>query len=245
MDLRNVPYTMIFALAVGAVFVGLLVRFLYFTPKYNDRGGPSSEGFFGGVARGSGHPDCLRTLPEGSEILDILLGRVEANKAVSEGSADYREFQLILSKLGCLKKDLMSPSGIVDATRYQAFETAHDRINVAEVCAMCLSKTIPSRDLDIVFATWRDRGRVLLRKLCTEAQLTEKQVLHVDELFKKAWEDVYEISMAKCLATDFSKQNGGEVLGDVGAYEPEHLKDARSYDYKYGGMSASGWNGAV
>jgi hypothetical protein len=241
MEFSDIPFTLIFYIVVICVIVGVLVNFMFFTPKYKR----VDEGFFGGVARGSGHPDCLRTLPEGSEILDVLLGRVEANKSVSEGSADYREFQLILSKLGCLKKDLMSPSGIVEATRYQAFETAHDRINVAEVCAMCLSQTIPSRDLDIIFATWRDRGKVLLRKLCTEAQLSEQQVVKLEVLFKKAWEDVYEISKSRCLKTDFSKQNGGATGGDVGAYEPEHLKDLRSYDYKYGGLSASGWNGAV
>jgi len=238
MELSAVPYTLIITLILTAVLVGLVVYFMYFTPKYKR----VDEGFFGGVARGSGHPDCLRTLPEGSEILDTLLGRIEANPSVSEGSADYREFQLILSKLGCLKKDLMSPSGIVEATRYQAFETAHDRINVAEVCAMCLSKTIPQRDLDIVFATWRDRGKVLLRRLCTEAQLTEEGVARLEVLFMKAWNDVYEISKSQCLKTDFSKQNGGATGGDVGAYEPEHLKDLRDYTNKYGGLSASGWN---
>ena len=237
----NFPIISIINMILFAVVVGFVVYFVYSKPKYN----ASKEGFFGGVARGSGHPDCLRTLPEGSEILDTLLSRVQANSQISEGSADYREFQLILSKLGCLKKDLMSPSGIVEATRYQAFETAHDRINVAEVCAMCISKTIPSRDLDIIFATWRDRGRVLLRKLCTEAQLNEEQVVRLEGLFNKAWNDVYEISKAKCLKTDFSKQNGGQTLGDVGAYEPEDLKDLRAYTNKYGGLSASGWNGAV
>jgi hypothetical protein len=139
----------------------------------------------------------------------------------------------------------MSPSGIVEATRYQAFETAHDRINVAEVCAMCLSQTIPARDLDIIFATWRDRGNVLLRKLCTEAQLTEQGVTSLEALYKKAWEDVYDIAKSRCLKTDFSKQNGGSTGGDVGAYEPEDLKDLRAYTNKYGGLSASGWNGAV
>ncbi len=241
MDLSQVPYTLIINVILAAILVGLVVHFMYFTPKYKR----VDEGFFGGVARGSGHPDCLRTLPEGSEILDTLLGRIQANPSVSEGSADYREFQLILSKLGCLKKDLMSPSGLVDATRYQAFETAHDRINVAEVCAMCISKTIPSRDLDIVFATWRDRGRVLLRKLCTEAQLNEEGVKRLEVLFNKAWQDVYEISKAKCIKTDFSKQNGGAVLGDVVAYEPEDMKDLRDYTNKYGNLSASGWNSNV
>lgn len=241
MEVSNFPYMLTINVVLAAVVIGIVVHLMFFTPKYKR----VDEGFFGGVARGSGHPDCLRTLPEGSEILDTLLGRVEANPSVSEGSADYREFQLILSKLGCLKKDLMSPSGIVEATRYQAFETAHDRINVAEVCAMCLSKTIPGRDLDIVFATWRDRGKVLLRKLCTEAQLNEQAVAKLEALFLKAWGDVYEIAKSKCLKTDFSKQNGGDTGGDVGAYEPENLKDLRDYTNKYGGLSASGWNGAV
>ncbi len=241
MDLSPVPYMLIINLLLVAVLIGLVVHFMFFTPKYKR----VDEGFFGGVARGSGHPDCLRTLPEGSEILDTLLSRIQANSQISEGSADYREFQLILSKLGCLKKDLMSPSGIVEATRYQAFETAHDRINVAEVCGMCLSKTIPSRDLDIIFATWRDRGKVLLRKLCTEAQLNQEGLNNMELLFNKAWNDVYDIAKSQCLKTDFSKQNGGSTGGDVGAYEPEDLKDLREYTNKYGGLSASGWNAAV
>jgi hypothetical protein len=241
MELSAVPYTLIINVILAAVLVGLIVYFMFFVPKFKRM----DEGFFGGVARGSGHPDCLRTLPEGSEILDTLLGRVEANPSVTEGSADYREFQLILSKLGCLKKDLMSPSGIVEATRYQAFETAHDRINVAEVCGMCLNQTIPARDLDIIFATWRDRGRVLLRKLCTEAQLNEKGVVRLEQLYNKAWSDVYDIAKSRCLKTDFKTQNGGSTGGDVGAYEPEHLKDLRAYTNKYGGLSASGWNSNV
>ncbi len=224
-----------------AVLAGLLINFILTTPRYPR----VDEAFYGGVARGSGLPDCVRTLPEGSEILNTLLGRMGSEPSASEGGADYREFQLILSKLGCLKKDLLSPSGIVEATRYQAFETAHDRINVAEVCGMCLNQTIPSRDLDIVFATWRDRGKVLLRKLCTEANLKEEEVVKLEKLFHKAWSDVYDIAKSRCLKTDFSLQNGGSTGGDVGAYEPEHLKDMRSYDNLYGGLSASGWNGAV
>jgi hypothetical protein len=110
---------------------------------------------------------------------------------------------------------------------------------------MCLNKSIPSRDLDIVFATWRDRGKVLLRKLCTEAQLNEEEVKRLEVLFHKAWSDVYEIAKSQCLKTDFSKQNGGSTGGEVGAFEPEDLKDLRAYTNKYGGLSASGWNGAV
>jgi hypothetical protein len=75
--------------------------------------------------------------------------------------------------------------------------------------------------------------------------LNEEHVVRLEKLFKKAFDDVYDVAKSRCLKTDFSKQNGGAVLGDVGGFEPEHLKDLRSYDYKYGGLSASGWNGAV
>jgi hypothetical protein len=238
MDLSSIPFSSIMYLVLLAIIVAIIINFMYFTPKYKRM----DEGFFGGVVRGSGQPDCLRTLPETSQILDVLQSRMKTNKSAdSMDSADYRELQLILSKLACLKKDLMSPSGIVDATRYQAFETAHDRINVAELCGMCLNQTIPSRDLDITFTTWRDRGMILLRNLSTDANLSESESSQIEGLFKNSWSEVYELSKSRCLKTEFSTQNGG----DVGAYEPEDLKDLRSYDYKYGGLSASGWNGAV
>ena len=86
---------------------------------------------------------------------------------------------------------------------------------------------------------------VLLRKLCTEAQLNQVELTRIEELYQKAWSDVYDIAKSKCLKTDFSKQNGGATGGDVGAYEPNDLKDLRDYTNKYGGLSASGWNGAV
>ena len=222
--------TSIFSTILVATLVGLMVYFMFFTPKFQ-RVTEQKEGFFGGVARGSGHPDCLRTLPEGSQILDILTKNVSVKH-----QPDYTELQLILSKLACLKKDLMSPSGIVDATRYQAFETAHDRINVAEVCALCISKNIPSRDLDIIFATWRDRGTILLRKLSAAAQLNTEELSRIEALFNAAWNDVYDISKSVCLKTDFSKQNDGMVSGY------EHLTTVGDYTNKYGGLSASGGN---
>lgn len=228
MDLSTVPFKMIINFVILAIIVGIVVYVMFNTPKYKR----VDEGFYGGVARGSGHPDCLRTLPEGSQILDVLHGRV----GMEEGSSDYAELQLILSKLACLKKDLLSPSGIVDATRYQAFETAHDRESVAEVCATCLNQTIAPRDLDIIFATWRDRANILIKKLCTEARLKEAEVEKIEMLFKSAWSDVYDVSKSRCLKTQFSQQKPD----DVGAFEPPTLKDARQYDGYY-----SGWSGAV
>lgn len=232
MNLSVIPFKLITSIIILAVIVAVVVNLVFTTPKYKR----IDEGFFGGVARGSGHPDCLRTLPEGSQIMDALQSKLTQINNVEEGNGDYRELQLILSKLSCLKKDLMSPSGIVEATRYQAFETAHDRENVAEVCATCLNQTIAPRDLEIIFATWRDRGRFLLTRLCTEANLSEPEVKKLEALFNKAWMDVYEIARSRCLKTVPEQQS----KGDVGAYEPPELMDARTYDGYY-----SGWSGAV
>ena len=231
----QVPYDWIITILFVAIIVGLIVRTTVFIPSFYD----TNEGFYGGVARGAGVPDCLRTLPEASELLGMLSSRVAGYP--SEGSADYREFVLILSKMACLKKDLLSPSGIVEATRHQAYETSHDRVAVAELCGMCLNQTVGARDLDISFATWRDRANVLIRKLCTEANLAESDVVKVEKLFTAIYDDVYHLSTSKCLKTDVSKQNSGDVSG----YLPENLVNRREYEYKYGGVSASGWNGAV
>jgi len=244
MSWSEFPVQLVITLVIVAVIVFFIVRMMSTTPLFHFM----SEGFFAGVTRGSGEPDSPRTLPEGSQLLDILASRINSASGASgasEASPDYTEFQLILSKLAALKQDLLSTSSVVNATRYQAFETAHDRINTAEVCGMCFTHSIPARDLDIVFITWRDRGRVLLRKLCTEANLKESEVVNMEKQFNTLWSDVYDIAKSRCLKTDFSLQNGGSTGGDVGAYEPTHLKDLRSYENKYGGLSASGWNGAV
>jgi len=235
-------YELIIKIVSVAILAYFVVNFMNKTPKYNR----VDEGFYGGVVRGSGHPDCLRTLPEASQLLDLFdshnVNLVPAGQ--SDASADYNELKLLLSKMACLKKDLLSPNGVVDSTRYQAFETAHDRVAVAELCGLCMSQNIPQRDLDIIFMTWRDRGKELLRRLCTSANLSEMDSHHSEVIFKKAYDEVYNVATSRCIKTDYSKQNGGHTLGDVGAFEPPTTLNLRTYDYNYEGLSASGWNGA-
>ena len=225
-----------FKVAIVAILIGSIVKFMNTTPVYQR----PYEGFYGGIAKGSGTPDCLRTLPEASRLLEMLLGRVNMTPRLMDARSDYAELELILSKMACLKKDLMSPSGQVDATRFLAFETAHDRISVAELAGLCMSQNIPLRDLDISFGTWYDRGLLLLRKLCTEAQLSESEVINAEKLFKKCYDEVYNIAHSRCIKTDFI-QHGPS---DVAPTEPLKNKNLRTYDYTYGGLSASGWNGA-
>ena len=193
------------------------------------------DGFYGGAVRGTGHPDCLRTLDSAAKVLAAFDAKVVAS--VGDGPADREELALILSKMACLKKDLMSPSGIVDATRYQPFETAHDREPVAEVCATCLNNTIAPRDLDIIFATWKDRGNLLIRRLCTAADMDKSEMKAVEKDFKTAWEDVYSVAKGRCLQT----VDEGKGVALVGGLPPVNSLSGRPYKNGAG----SGWNGAV
>ena len=233
--MAEVPYELIIKIVMIAVLVFFLIRFMNSVPKYNR----VDEGF-AGVARGAGHPDCLRTLPEASQILDILHHVNNVPAGISSTSADYKELEHLLSKMACLKNDLMAPGTQVNSTRYQAFETAHDRVAVAELCGLCLSQNISQRDLDISFITWRDRGSELLRRLCTAANLKDQELKTAEMLFKKAHEDVYSVATSRCLKADV-KQNDDEV-GDVGAYDAPTEQNLGPYNYTYGGLSASGWN---
>lgn len=198
-------------------------------PKYQQTVMQQTEGFFGGVARGSGHPDCLRTLEGSAALLEMV--------RAASGRPSYTELELILSKLACLKKDLMSPSGIVEATRYQPYVTAHDREPVAELAGQCLAQTIPARDLDIIFETWKTRGNELLRQLCTIANLKEAEVTSSEALFSKLWVDVYDVAKGRCLKTIANQDAVGH---EEQPFMPPALENARVYDGYY-----SGWGGQI
>lgn len=225
----DLPIISILWVIVIVIVVGYVVSVFVRTPKYQEK-----EGFFGGVVRGSGHPDCLRTLVESAEIMDALSSR---KSSTEEGSPDYTELQLILSKLACLKKDLMSPSGIVEATRYQPYATTHDREPIAEVTATCLNHSIAPRDLDIIFATFRDRGMFLLRRLCTSLNMTEQETKALEKKYMFAWEDVYQVAKGRCIPSAAEKMGEGH---QEKPFMPPSIMDLFPYNGYF-----SGWSGQV
>jgi hypothetical protein len=230
----DIPYKFIGVILLVAVLVYFLSEFYVFTPRYKRL----DEGF---VSLDKGKmPDCFRTLPEAPQLLAILRsnkGAAEVER-VEDTEADDREFEILLQKLACLKADLLSTERLPQSTRALPFETAHDRIPVAEVSAMCMSKNLSMRDIDIVFLTWKERAEHLLRKLCTERKLSEMDSATAEKLFLAAWDEVYQTSKSICVgeAPSLSRPQ------DEAPYEPESLRTRRSYDVTYGGLSASGWN---
>lgn len=234
----DIPYRLLAVIVLAAALVGLVVQRVYSLPAYPRVG----EGFYGGVVRGAGEPDCLRTWSEGARLLDLLDRKTSVLGAGSDESADRAELGLLLSKMACLKKDLLSPSGVVEATRHQAFETAHDRMAVAELCGMCLQQTISSRDLEISLELWRQRGDQLIRRLCTARGLSEAEATEAEALWKAGWEDIEAVATSRCLVTLSVPR---QEVREAAPFEAPSLRTLGSYDYLYGGLSASGWNGAI
>lgn len=216
----------IVATLLALLVTGLVVYFFVTVWKLSEQP-VSSEGFAGPAKVGI--PDCLQESSYAAKLYEILSSKKQTTE---EGPDDLREFTLLLSKTSCLKKDLMSQSGFVEATRYQVYSTAHDVEPVAETTARCLAKTIPIRDLEISLDKWLTRGKMLMKRLCTSVNLNDSNLKEANALFKKHMDDVSDIAKAKCLKGDV------EIAGtpgprDVTGYSPPELEELREYKGYY------------
>jgi hypothetical protein len=218
--------------ALVGLFLALVVAGLIGVAVYlwNTRAkAPSIQGFYGGAARGVGAIDCLHTSSEAAALSDMFHGRLSSTE---EGEPDLREFTLLLSKVACFKKDLTSPSGIVEATRYQEYRTSLDLEPTAETVARCFAKTIPPRDLELTLEKWQKRGGHLLRRLCVSFDLTAEEIKKAESLFKGLIRDIADIARGACL------KGKVEIAGKPGPRDahpmmPPELEDLRPYDGYY------------
>ena len=175
-----------------------------------------SEGF-GGPAG----PDHLRTTSELAELIAFFSGRKDTTE---EGEDDLREMTLLCSKLSAFKKDIVGVARVVNATASLPYSTAHDIESVAETTARCFSKTIPERDLNLIIDKWGSRGEVLLRRLCTEYEISPHDNTRLVVSFKKAINDLANLVKGQCFASPMEEQ--GRALG---GYESPALKDLGTY----------------
>jgi hypothetical protein len=226
-----------FGEAASSVLIGLIITLTALFVGYtiwNSYGTmPLAQGVeegFGGVAVGSGSPDCLRTSAEAAQLVDFFL---QKESTTGEGADDLREFTLLLSKLACLKKDLMSPGGIVESTRYQPYSTAHDMEPVAETAARCFAKTIPPRDLALAFDKWSSRGQKLVSRLCTSYNVGPDQYKMLSEKFRYVIKDINAVAEQMCLQGEpmiMGKKVGGR---EVAGHTFENLEELGPYKGLY------------
>lgn len=185
----------------------------------------ASEGF-AGPAIGAGEPNCMNTSKDFSELYSMMSVR---SVGTEEGPDDLRELWVLLSKLSCMKRDLLGNAKVVQATRYQPFSTSHDLEPVAETVARCFSRTIPQRDLSLSFDKWGSRGTSLIKRLCTALHLSDAEEKEALRLFGDGMADLTDIAMSECC------NNGKVVIGGVegprmvGGFVPAATQALREY----------------
>lgn len=214
-------------IVAALVAAGAAIGF-YFAFGY--RKAPVIQGFYGGPAAGSGRITCERTSKEASELAALFGGRASSTE---EGEPDLREFTILLGKLACFKKDLMSPSGIVVATRGLDYRTSHDLEPIQETTARCYAKTIPARDLELAFTKWSQRGSELLRRLCASYDLTGEQIARAEAVFAALVRDVSDVARGACLKG--KAELAGTAVGprDARPHVSDDLEGLGPYDGYY------------
>jgi hypothetical protein len=193
-------------------------------PKPNE----VSEGFFGSVARGAGSPDCLRVLPDAAKVATAL----------NDGSDDARELMVLAGKMACFKKDAIGTAQVIEATRYQPFNTSHDLQPITETMSMCFSKNLPKRDLDLIFGKYRSRGMDLIHKLALAQNKSDRELVAYEKSFASAMADVSALAEQVCSGSSNPLlEGGGKVsMNEVGRVEgvtTGDVADLRPYDGYY------------
>ena len=177
------------------------------------------------ATNGVGAVPCGQDLAEAETLYALFSGR-QLN--TEDGKKDLNDLRNLLAKFACMKRDLLSPSGLITAEKELRFCTYSDIQPSAETTARCLSKQIPERDLDIQFEKWKLYGLDLIRRLCTSANLTEQEVQVADQQFITLFNDVYQVSVVKCLTGKSIEKDPSRH--DPAKYMAPELKNLQPYE---------------
>jgi hypothetical protein len=216
-----------FWLAIGIVVTALIILVVYFVVGRAETR-PIKQGFYGGPINGTSEIPCGRMSSE-AEALVAMFSNRQLNVG-EEGQQDFHDLKAVLSKMLCMKSDLMAPQHTITAVKELGFATHMDIQPVADLTARCFTKTIPERDLSIQFIKWRDFGLDMVRRLCTAADFGEGQVQQAEKLFLTAWNDAYDVASIQCLKTITDEKLSPH---EAAPRTPENVMNLRQYDGYY------------
>jgi hypothetical protein len=184
-----------------------------------------NEGFR--ASMGTGDLACGHALSDADKLLSIF------SATDCQAEEKYQELRIILGKMACMKSDLMAPGNIVNSTRYLPYVTSHDREQVSETTARCFAKSIPQRDLDIIFDTWYSRAKTLINKLSVIVNLSEEDSQRAEQLLDSAKNDVYDVAKGKCIAGEPLIAGKRTSPRDPADYIPDTLAEHGEYKGYY------------
>jgi hypothetical protein len=213
---------------LGAVALALIISLIanIIINRSNTR--PLVQPFYGGAVTGSSNLSCGRMSSEAEQLYSTFL--ISSIKQSETGKDNLRELKMLLSKLCCFKQDLMAPQQTITAVKELGFVTQQDIQPIGDLTGRCFSKTIPERDLGLQIIKWRDSGRALIHRLCTDANLSEGQVRRAENLFTTLISDVEDVSRTQCLGS-LPKAEGGRF--DPEAVITKNVSELKKYDGLY------------
>jgi len=209
-----------------AVGVGLIASSI-FSRMNTVPSGLKHEGFQG-PAFGVSDLPCGQESAEARAVLELFKNK---SSSTEEGGPDLKELKQILTKLCCMKHDLMGATQVVQSMLYIPYNNTHDRENPADTLARCFTKSISPRDLDITFATWKQRAIVLISKLCTSYNFSSSETEQANNLFTGVWTDVFSIAKNACSPRPKNTEN--ESPRDPKGRIPETVEDLGPYGGYY------------
>lgn len=216
-----------FWILVGAVVAALIAVVLYMVlPRASTR--PVRENFYGGAVNGTSGLVCGRMSAEAEALVSMFTSRVLNGK--EEDDLNLRDLKAVLSKMLCMKQDLMAPQQTITAAKELGFATHMDIQPVADMTARCFSKTVPERDLSIQFEKWRDFGLNMISRLSASADLTEAEVKKAEELFLAAWKDALDVALTQCIGRVAKDKVSPH---DAAPHTPDELNELSDYTGYY------------
>ena len=227
MPLNPGSSTLYFFVAVLVALAVAGVSYMMITTNKTIPSGKQIEEGFQGPSRGVSTISCGQESSYAVALSGQFTGR---ESSTEEGPADLTELKLILSKLCCMKHDLMSTAQVVQASLYIPYNNTHDRENPADTVARCFTKSIPPRDLDIYFETRSDRVLVLLSRLCTSYNLSDSEERDAKNNFMSCWSDSYDVAKTVCTPNTPPSQGSPR---DPKGFIPEAVKELGTYKGYY------------
>jgi hypothetical protein len=192
------------------IFIAIITYiFIYKPRKFAE-----TEGFVTvPVAEGSVSVNCINSIPELTSIVKKIKSAENANE-----SEDVREFVVLAEKLACFKVDLTTDAATIRASANQPYVNAHDRQPITETLTQCFSKSMPPRDLELIFDLYLSRGIELIKRFgpfglnCASAEHSYRKII----------EDIYNIAKNRCFINPVTKkliEVNGISQGDFASYE--------------------------
>ena len=216
-----------FWIFVGVVVAALIAVVLYMVlPRANTR--PVRENFYGGAVSGSSGLACGRMSAEAEALVAIFAEKQLSGK--EEDDLNLRDLKAVLSKMLCMKQDLMAPQQTITAAKELGFATHMDIQPVADMTARCFSKTVPERDITIQFEKWRDFGYNMISRLASSGDLTEAEAQRAEGLFTATWKDALDVALVQCIGTVPKDKVSPH---DAAPHTPDALNELKPYDGYY------------